>query len=75
MGMKVKLDQILSAATKQGDVPGVVATVGNREGVLYEAAFGERCLGAGLTMNVDNVWWIDCLYDQGYYISCCCTVR
>ena len=42
--MKVKLDQILSAATKQGDVPGVVATVGNREGVLYEAAFGERCL-------------------------------
>ena len=50
MGMKVKLDQILSDATKQGDVPGVVATVGNREGVLYEAAFGERCLGAGLTM-------------------------
>ena len=58
MGMKVKLDQILSDATKQGDVPGVVATVGNREGVLYEAAFGERCLGAGLTMNVDTVWWI-----------------
>ena len=55
MGMKVKLDQILSAATKQGDVPGVVATVGNREGVLYEATFGERCLGAGLTMNVDTV--------------------
>lgn len=50
MGMKVKLDQILSDATKQGDVPGVVATVGNREGVLYEAAFGKRCLGAGLTM-------------------------
>ena len=58
MGMKVKLGQILSDATKQGDVPGVVATVGNREGVLYEAAFGERCLGAGLTMNVDTVWWI-----------------
>ena len=58
MGMKVKLDQILSDATKQGDVPGVVATVGNREGVLYEAAFGERCLGEGHTMNVDTVWWI-----------------
>ena len=49
MGMKVKLDQILSDATKQGDVTGVVATVGNRQGVLYEAAFGKRCLGAGLT--------------------------
>ena len=36
MGMKVKLDQILSDATKQGDVPGVVATVGNREGVLMK---------------------------------------
>ncbi len=58
MGMKVKLDQILSDATKQSDVPGVVAAVGNREGVLYEAAFGERCLGAGFTMSVDTVWWI-----------------
>ena len=29
MGIKVKLDQILSDATKQGDIPGVVATVGN----------------------------------------------
>ena len=55
MGMKETLDQILSEASKQGDVPGVVATVGNREGVLYEAAFGERCLGEGHTMNVDTV--------------------
>ena len=29
MGMKVKLDQILSDVTKQGDVPGVVANLAN----------------------------------------------
>ena len=54
-GNECKAGPNLSDDTKQGDVPGVVATVGNREGVLYEAAFGERCLGAGLTMNVDTV--------------------
>jgi hypothetical protein len=37
-----ELDAVLRQAVERGAVPGVVAVVGNREGVVYEGAFGLR---------------------------------
>ena len=48
----------LEAAVKNRRVPGVVATVGNANGVLYEGAFGERSLDSGVPMTNDTVVWI-----------------
>ncbi|MDI9336387.1 MAG: serine hydrolase domain-containing protein [Gammaproteobacteria bacterium] len=56
--MKHKIDSLLSQATQRGDVAGVIAMVGNREGVVYEGAFGEKALGSGNSMTVDTVAWI-----------------
>ena len=58
MNMKTHLDSVLSRGVDSGDVPGVVATVANRDGVLYESAFGEKALGSGNAMTPDTVGWI-----------------
>ncbi len=58
MSMKSDLDSLLSHGVTSGAVPGVVATVANREGVLYESAFGEKALGSGNAMTDDTVCWI-----------------
>jgi len=58
MTMKYQIDALLSAGVKSGAVPGVVAAVANREGVLYEGAFGERALGSGNAMTNDTVGWM-----------------
>lgn len=49
---------LLERATNAGDVPGVAATVGDRNGVLYEGAFGTRSLDATAAMTPDTVCWI-----------------
>lgn len=58
MGMKESINAVLSQGVKSGAVPGVVAMVANREGVLYEGAFGEKALGSGDAMTADSVCWI-----------------
>ena len=58
MTLKQAADTLLSRATKAGDVPGVVAMATNREGTIYEAAFGERVKGSGPAMTTDTVCWI-----------------
>ena len=58
MGMKESIDAVLGQGVESGAVPGVVAMVANREGVLYEGAFGERALGSGAAMTADSVCWI-----------------
>ena len=58
MNMKTHLDSVLSRGVDSGDVPGAVATVANRDGVLYESAFGEKALGSGNAMTPDTVGWI-----------------
>ena len=58
MGLERELDHRLGAAVSAGDVPGVVALVTDRDGTLYEGAFGERVLGSGVAMTVDTVGWI-----------------
>jgi methyl acetate hydrolase len=52
------IDDCLSAATKDGRVPGVIASVGSAERVIYEGAFGERSLGGGVPMTMDTVFFI-----------------
>ena len=58
MTLKSSLDEILGRAASSGAVPGVVAMVTDREGTLYEGAFGQRVLGDGPAMTVDTVGWI-----------------
>ena len=58
MGMKENIDALLSQSVASGAVPGVVAAVANRQGVLYEGAFGERASGSGDAMTADSVCWI-----------------
>jgi methyl acetate hydrolase len=58
MALKQALDKVLGAGVAAGAVPGVVAALTNREGTIYEAAFGERVLGQGAAMTPDTVVWI-----------------
>jgi methyl acetate hydrolase len=45
------IDRVLQEAVSSGAVPGVVAVVGDREGVRYEGAFGRLAVGgAGLVL-------------------------
>lgn len=55
MSMKNALDAVLKRAADAGDVPGVVAMVANREGTLYQGAFGKRALGDAAPMTLDSV--------------------
>ena len=52
------ISTVLKRAIDAGDVPGVAVTVGNKEGTLYEGAFGKRALGAAAPMTSDTVCWI-----------------
>ncbi len=56
--MTSALDTILERSAASGEVPGVVAMVGNRDGVLYEGAFGLRRSGEDAPMTADTVAWI-----------------
>jgi len=58
MTMKAKIDAVLKHGIARGDAAGVAAVVANREGLIYEGAFGERTLGSGVAMTPDTVGWI-----------------
>jgi len=58
MSLREKADSLLKRATDAGDVPGVVATATNRDGTLYEGAFGKRILGQDAAMTTDTVVWL-----------------
>jgi len=58
MALQDSLDRILQTATEAGAVPGVVAVVTDRDGLIYEGGFGERALGGGVAMTPDTVVWI-----------------
>jgi len=58
MAMKDSIDALLKRATDAGEVPGVVATVTDRDSTLYEGAFGKRALGQDAPMKADTVCWI-----------------
>lgn len=58
MKLTERADRLLSDACAAGRVPGVVAMATNRDGTIYEGAFGERVLGGGTAMTLDTVGWI-----------------
>ena len=58
MSLRANADQILSQACAVGDVPGVIAMATDRNGTIYEGAFGVRTLGAPRPMTIDTVVWI-----------------
>jgi CubicO group peptidase (beta-lactamase class C family) len=58
MYLKTSVDALLSASIGDNGVPGVVAMATDREGLIYEGAFGERTLGGGIPMTTDTVGWI-----------------
>jgi CubicO group peptidase (beta-lactamase class C family) len=58
MSIYERANRLLSDACATGLVPGVVAMATDRNGVIYEGAFGERALGGGAAMTVDTVGWI-----------------
>jgi CubicO group peptidase (beta-lactamase class C family) len=58
MDLKQRADMLLSGAVASGAVPGVIAMATDREGTIYEGAFGERVLGQGAAMTTDTVVWI-----------------
>ena len=58
MSLKEQADSLLRKATDAGDVPGVVAIATNRDGAIYEGAFGKRVLGQPAPMTIDTVVWI-----------------
>ncbi|HEY1077655.1 MAG TPA: serine hydrolase domain-containing protein [Fontimonas sp.] len=55
MALKEALDGVLRQAADSGEVPGVVAMITNRDGTLYEGAFGKRSLDGAAPMTLDTV--------------------
>ena len=52
------IDAVLRDAATSGQVPGVVAAAANADGVIHQAAFGQRDLGAPAAMSIDTVFRI-----------------
>src|SRR5262249_3969971 len=59
------IDRILRSSIDVGDLPGVVAVAGTREGPIYQGAAGKRALPAGPEMTVDSVFWIASMTKAG----------
>src|SRR5215468_9526223 len=53
-----EIDRLLQARIDAGDAPGIVAMVATDKAVIYEGAFGVRCLGAATKMSDDTVFRI-----------------
>ena len=53
-----QIDSVLRAATRAGEVPGVVAIAATDHGLLYEGIVGKRRLGDGPAMTRDTVFRI-----------------
>ena len=55
---KSALSQFLTAAVGRGDVPGIVALVVDREGVLFEGAAGQQDVARRVPMRTDTLFRI-----------------
>jgi CubicO group peptidase (beta-lactamase class C family) len=55
MSLEANVGAVLSSGVERGAVAGVTAAVTDREGLLYEAGFGERAAGQGAAMTPDTV--------------------
>lgn len=57
MALNATLDALLAKACESRRIPGVVATVANAQGVIYEGAAGLRSCDQPQAMTVDTVAW------------------
>jgi methyl acetate hydrolase len=57
-GSSTSIDAVLAAAVAGRDVPGVVAMVTDRRGILYQGAFGVADLATGRPLTVDAIFRI-----------------
>jgi CubicO group peptidase (beta-lactamase class C family) len=55
---KAALSRQINSAVSRGDVPGVVALIVGREGVLYEGAAGKLDVAHNITMPVNAIFAI-----------------
>jgi methyl acetate hydrolase len=55
MNMKQKLDDVLAGGVRNGQVPGVVAAMVDKNGLTYIGSAGERTIGTGDVMTTDTV--------------------
>ncbi|HZG72588.1 MAG TPA: serine hydrolase domain-containing protein, partial [Chondromyces sp.] len=55
---KQQIDEILEKAVGEFGIPGVVAYAADKEGVIYEGAFGQRSVDSDVGMTTDSVFWI-----------------
>jgi len=53
-----EIDKVLSDAVARGDVPGVVAMVADRRGILYQGAFGMANVATASPMTIDTLFRI-----------------
>ncbi len=58
MTIKNVLDRVFTQAVEAGEVPGVAAFAADRNGMIYEGAFGVRDRAEGGAMTTDSVFWI-----------------
>ena len=58
MATRKGVDDVLQAAVTNSDVPCVVAMAGDRDGVIYEGAAGERAPGSGELVGPDTMFRI-----------------
>jgi methyl acetate hydrolase len=57
-GAAAPVNQVLADAVARRDIPGVVALVADRRGILYQGAFGLTDAGGGRPLTVDSVFRI-----------------
>ena len=57
MSLSNALDALLKNGTEAGEIPGVVAVVADRNGVIYEGSAGVRAHGGTVPMTVDTFAW------------------
>ena len=55
---RVAIDDYLDQVVRDTYIPGVVALVTNRDGVIYAGAFGSRNVAQGVPMTVDSIFRI-----------------
>ncbi|WP_293374563.1 serine hydrolase [Nevskia sp.] len=57
MSLNQALDALLGSSTEKGAIPGVIATVADRNGVIYEGSAGVRATGGSTPMTMDTFVW------------------
>ena len=52
------VDAVLADAVKRGDIPGVVAVIVDRRGIIYQGAFGKADVATGKPLTADAIFRI-----------------